>query len=228
MFVLLFLTINIVDSSESCDSRTSVYNGHGIFNFNNYYFDSRTYMESHMAMMPRTYKENIRDTISCTGEWCIEGQWKCNIDNSRDCYNAEHIIPKANSIKEISGCSLDIQGNLIMAYGKWNQELSNGGYGEKVAIYGSSIVESAYRSVYRACLDNNNPNSYPTELCLPSNNSWIYIVIALLIMISVAVFLYFKYIRNKVDIANIFNPISNNDIISEDSSEEDTEVKLDL
>src|SRR5436190_12329585 len=125
MIFLLLVLINTIDANNLCDSRTSVYNEQGIFNSNNYYFDMNTYMESHMAMKVQPYKNYIKASVMCTGEWCIDGQWICKVNNSQDCYNAEHIVPKGNNIKEINGCSLDIQGNLIMAYGKWNQKLSN-------------------------------------------------------------------------------------------------------
>jgi hypothetical protein len=192
---MLFLLFLIINADDSCDLRTAVYDSHGYLNLNSYYFDTATYTESTTSMTPQIYKDYIRKQIPCTGEWCIENQWRCDFGNNQDCYNVEHIIPKANTILEIYGCPTDIQGNLIMSYGKWNQQLSNKYYGEKALIYGSSIFKSAYKSVYKACHES-EPLFYPEELCFP-NNSRIYIAIVTLIliaiMISIAMFLYFRY-----------------------------------
>lgn len=199
---MLFLLFLIVNADDSCDKRTSIYDSHGYLNFNSYYFDPVTYKEDTTSMTVQVYKDYIKNSYPCNGEWCVENKWGCALGNSKNCYNVEHIIPKANTILEIYGCPTDIRGNLIMAYGAWNQELSNSYYGEKSLIYGSSIFRSAYRSVYRACL-NKESLYYPDELCLP-DNSRIYMAIISLLSISIIIFismlLYFRYrTNNQVD-----------------------------
>lgn len=165
---MLFFLFLIVNANNLCDERTDLYNIHGNYNLNSYYFDGRTYTESLDIMTRQNYRYYIKNKLSCIGEWCIEGQWKCIIGNSQECYNAEHIVPRANKIKELAGCSTDIRGNLIMSYGKWNQLLTNKYYGEKLTIYGADIVKSAYRSIYRVC-HGSDPLFYPDELCLSKN-----------------------------------------------------------
>lgn len=217
---MLFLLFLIINADDSCDARTNIYNLHGYFNLNSYYFDSRTYTESDNSMTSRAYKDYIKSTVLCTGQWCIDKQWECYTGNSKDCYNVEHIIPKGNTILEIYGCSTDIQGNLIMAYGAWNQQLSDSYYGEKAAIYGSSIFKSAYNSVYVAC-HGSNPSYYPDELCL-SNISGIKIILILFMIIStliifIAILYYVKYetkiLVNEITDINEDHPM---DIINSD------------
>ena len=133
------------------------------------------------------FRQYTRNNIKCLGKWCIDKQWKCNFGDSKNCYNVEHIIPKANSIEEIKNCSLDIQGNLIMAYGAWNQALSNRYYGEKNIIYSSDIVRSAYKSVYLAC-HKSEPNYYPLELCLLEEE-----ILYIYSFVCVLIFLYYFY-----------------------------------
>jgi len=199
--MLCFLLFLIVNADDSCEKRTKIYNYNENSNMNYFYFDERTYTENTKSMTPQAYKDNIRSTINCTGVWCVDKQWKCNIGNTRntrDCYNVEHIIPEAHTILEIYGCPTAIQGNLIMAYGAWNQQMSNSYYGEKANIYGSSIFKSAYKSVYKACYDS-DPIIYPEELCL-LNKPNIYIGVILLvislILLSVAILLFIKYKNN--------------------------------
>ena len=204
--MLLFLFFLIIKANELCDARTAICNSHGYFNINSYYFDISTYTEETTSMTAQIYRDYIKNTIQCTGKWCVENQWKCLPGDSKNCYNVEHIIPKANTILEINGCSTDIQGNLIMAYGEWNQQLSNIYYGEKVVIYGSTIFKSAYKSIYKAC-HGSNPLFYPDELCL-SNNSGIFLALILLILtiiilITILLF-YFRYKKDE-EIVNSLN-----------------------
>lgn len=164
MLLLIFLFINLI-KGDSCDKRTSYYNAAFMPNNNYYYFDPDTYLESSNSMSVEDYKNTIKTNIQCTGEWCIDNKWGCKVGDSKNCYNVEHMIPKANNISQIKGCSLDIRGNYIMAYGAWNQALSNGYYGEKTFIYGNERMKSAYRSVYLSC-HKKEPLEYPKELCI--------------------------------------------------------------
>lgn len=171
LFLILFQMI-YADNGNSCSDRTTIYYPALINNNNYFYCDYRTYLGGTDAMSPQSYRDLIKNTISCTGIWCINNEWKCNQSDSKKCYNVEHIIPKANNIKEIIGCSTDIKGNYIMSYGAWNQALSNSYYGEKYIIYGN-IVKFAYRSIYFSC-HKKEPEAYPEELCLYKiNNSLI-------------------------------------------------------
>jgi hypothetical protein len=178
LYVLLFQYV----VCESCDDKTTVYLSRfktGSGNQNYFYFDPDTYNYSLETTTNEKFRRLMKNNVKCTGKWCVDGEWKCKLGNNRDCYNVEHIIPQANQITDIQGCSLDIVGNLVMAYGAWNQELSNSYYGEKVIVYGSTIVKSAYISIYKAC-HKINPSIFPAELCLSSYNYTKYLVFILL------------------------------------------------
>lgn len=182
---LLLICIWIV-KANNCDERTLIYKSHINDNTNYYYFVPQTHMAGTAKMNAQDYRTYVKDVFGCTGKWCVEGQWKCNIGDSKNCYNVEHIIPKVNNIKEISDCSLDIQGNLVMAYGAWNQALSNTYYGEKTTVYGVDVVKSAYKSVYKACY-NKEPEYYPNELCLVNTSIGFVIADVMLIMLIIFV-----------------------------------------
>lgn len=110
-------------------------------------------------------------------------------------------MARSNDILEIYGCPVDIEGNLIMAYGAWNQQMSNSYYGEKAEIYGSVIFKSAYRSIYKACYLK-DPVTYPEELCLSSYTGLhiaiIVLVISLIVMI-IGIFLLLKYKKESTE-----------------------------
>jgi hypothetical protein len=197
MLFILFLVIN----AEPCDKRTKIYDLVGNSNQNNFYFDIKTYTESTVSMNNQAYRDKVKASIPCNGQWCVDNQWKCLPGNSKDCFNVEHIVARSNDILDIYGCPVDIEGNLIMAYGAWNQQLSNSYYGEKAEIYGSVIFKSAYRSIYKACY-HKDPTTYPEELCL-SNNTGLHILIVLLvislIIIIVGIFLFMKYKKESTE-----------------------------
>lgn len=193
MLFILFL-INVVFGAD-CNDRTAYYNNAKLNNKDYYYYDDRTHFSSSLEKYDRAaYRNMIKSKISCTGKWCINNEWKCSENN--DCYHVEHIIPTANNIKEIGGCSADILGNLIMSYGSWNVALSNSYYGEKVKIYGEKIVREAYQSVYRAC-HGKQAEYYPDELCLPPNNISNYIPFLIGLFIALIVIMVFGIIYNK-------------------------------
>ena len=132
--MLLFLTLLIhVNIAVHCDDRTSEFNPKFITNPNYYYFDPRTYTEDKISISAPIYHTYVILKIRCGGEWCVNGNWNCISNNSNRCYNVEHIIPKNNTIAEIRGCPVDIEGNYIMAYGAWNA-VNDYYYGEKAII----------------------------------------------------------------------------------------------
>ena len=95
-----------------------------------------------------------KNNIVCSGKWCNEeGGFGCQVGNSQDCYNQEHIIDLKNSDPEFGNAfEKDILGNFIMAYGRWNQELGRlrdweSIKNEKREIYRSEIFDKAYKNV---------------------------------------------------------------------------------
>jgi hypothetical protein len=193
MLFILFLIVKI--QANNCDDRTSYYTNGFNVNKNYHYFDPTTYTESTQSMTVQEYKNYIKKSV-CTGEWCYDDKWGCKLGDSKNCYNVEHIIPKVNTIAELNGCSVDIQGNFIMAYGAWNQALKNEYYGEKTIIYGSSRMMTAYHSVYYACY-NKIPITYPAELCLSATTGIHYFLIICFILSLSTVFLviYIVYLQ---------------------------------
>lgn len=197
---LIAVIVSIVSAtgftSAKCSARTSIFNTTLVNNINYYAYDPRTYIGAADAIIPMTsaaYRDIIRDTITCTGVWCVDGEYKCGRDNRR-CYNVEHIIPVANTIPAIAGCSVNIRGNYIMAYGQWNLIMSNRYYGEKKAIYGEDIVKSAYNSVFAACFGR-IPATYPDELCLSGTATDDYFVLIMVPFVIVSLVVVVIVIR---------------------------------
>lgn len=101
--------------------------------------------------------------IKCSGSWCIDGEFKCKSGDSINCYNMEHIIDRKNSIEETFNLNKDILGNVLMAYGKWNQQVGNlptwdDIKAEKMEIYGSDIFNTALYYVKMCSKPESNSN----------------------------------------------------------------------
>jgi len=110
----------------------------------------------------------------------------------------EHIIPKGNIIPELNGCPLssyNIRGNLVMSYGRWNVQLSNGYLGEKSLIYGDSMMTQAYQTVWNAC--KGTPGAIPYDLCLVNSNFGIIAGCVMILMIGISVMIIVYVIRNR-------------------------------
>jgi hypothetical protein len=169
-------------------------------NVNSLYFDTRTqaaggdFNKLYPGAGNGVFRAAVATAFLCTGVHCIPGSklngWGCDKGDSINCYNAEHIIAKANKeiLPECPVSTKDVGGNLIMAWGVWNNQISNRHMNEKVAIYGRDIVKLAYDSVYLAC-KGAHPVSYPAELCLgpdPVTDSIaLYICIAVVLIFAV-------------------------------------------
>lgn len=200
--LLLYLLFAFVTSDPLCGPRTTMFGPVLVLNNNYYAYDPRTYAGTNTTTItPTAYREEIKKTLPCTGTWCIDDQWKCIYsDNARtnDCYHVEHIIPRANNITELRGCSVDIRGNMIMSYGRWNIALGNSYYGEKSEVYGESWVKSAYTSVYTAC-HGNPPIKYPDELCVNRfTPTYIIIFVAVALFGAIIAYTIIKYRRADV------------------------------
>lgn len=105
-----------------------------------------------------TYKKTLSSTVSCTGNHCVDGEWKCKKGDSRNCYNVEHIIDlNGPEFKDHTECK-NVAGNMIMSHGYWNQELgtyTKANYqvsvSEKTRVYGDTIMYNARESI-RGCI----------------------------------------------------------------------------
>lgn len=94
-------------------------------------------------------RHNISCDIHCVNKDKNNG-FNCLQRNNQDCLNVEHIVDKSNSDLVKRGNNVNIYGNLIMAYGKWNQAVGRKRCDvseiEKKAIYGS-FYDDARRNV---------------------------------------------------------------------------------
>ena len=129
---------------------------------------------------------------------CINS-WKYNsISNS---YQVEHIIDKSNT--PYDNCNTDITGNIIMAYGLWNQKIGqlcwNDVVKEKKVVYGDEILCSAIKNVIH-CSQNNikyiNCNTSIPEYCVNmnydlSNSNIIKVIFVILFAICLGFFVFF-------------------------------------
>ena len=87
--------------------------------------------------------------VACVGPWCLNGMFSCsNLGNN--CWQVEHIIDKSNSDLSDAGYNVNIYGNIVMAYGKWNQQIGQRVWPivaeEKSIIYGD-IYEQARQNI---------------------------------------------------------------------------------
>jgi hypothetical protein len=91
------------------------------------------------------FRKRINDKVPCIGKWCVNGTFNCIRYNNQGCYNVEHIIDKRTNL------NTNIVGNLVMAYGKWNQELGRKTYAEsnaeKIRVYGQKSIDLALHYV---------------------------------------------------------------------------------
>lgn len=98
----------------------------------------------------REYIKILKDYgVECTGDWCVNGKFDCRQKDSRNCYNLEHIVDLRNSVAD--GYNKNILGNMVMAYGKWNQEMGGMKWPkvevEKRRVYGDTIVDHAIANI---------------------------------------------------------------------------------
>ncbi len=128
----------------------------GNFHFN--FFLTDTFLQEHRCTAlsedgterRKQYLKLLQDNdIPCSGDWCIDDKFKCQRGNSQSCYNLEHIIDISNSMLEHQ--NKNIVGNIIMAYGKWNQQVGQLVWQnveiEKREIYGNDIVNRAMLNI---------------------------------------------------------------------------------
>jgi len=146
--MLLFLLL------VTCNEHTSVYQTFGgPDNVDNRYFVAETYSagvpECQTFADNSQFRNKVKANYVCSGRWCRADGWTCGQGN-KQCYEVEHIIPKANTIPGLAECNANIYGNVVMAYGMWNLQCSNGKLCEKGEIYGD-IYRRALDAMYRCC-----------------------------------------------------------------------------
>lgn len=191
---MLIFVLFLVAYADDCTKKTLTLTNHGTSNANDYFFAPQTYgghLKCTNVNTNNDYRKLINSKYPCIGAHCVKASspWGCIQYNSQDCYNVEHIIPESHNIPEIEGCDVDIHGNLIMAYGLWNQQLSNTFFHEKKLIYGD-IFTKAYESVYYCC-KGQMPTSIPVPNCgitdapTLSNEDFPYLFVTLVVFVTV-------------------------------------------
>lgn len=197
--------------------------------FNRTFFLPETFLSKHRCMAlsengsirRRQFLQLLQsEGVTCQGDWCIDNKFKCDSGNSKSCYNLEHIIDLKNSI--LPHWNKNIAGNIVMAYGKWNQEMGQLTWPmvelEKREIYGNDLVNRAILNLQFCHLKHSTPvqeildddDSEDIDLPIgPSGNwnakiGWI-LGGLILILIIVAIIMGIKYLNS-----NRPNQIQNN------------------
>jgi hypothetical protein len=230
MLLFLFFIGALCSPNYDCDARTKVFTEHGTLNNDNFYAVFETYMNMYLTSNECDKIDNFRYQITtkikpCIGIHCSNGEWKCP-NNNVDCYHAEHIIPISNNIPELTGCDANIYGNMIMAYGLWNTQLSNGKLPEKHIIYGDVFLK-AYNAVYKCCHNGNLPTYNPIVNECPIKNSqyWIMlIIIAVVAFISLIIGAIIKWLNR--DIPIVVYDYDEPDVSFDTSDTSDTDTSL--
>lgn len=247
--IITTMTIAMVSASEPkfCNDRTSLFSNYGNVE-QSYFFIAETYNiagDPNIAYNSNTqYREQVEARMTCRGVHCIKKtangkSWGCvefgDTAPRHQCYEVEHIIPRANTIDELSECSafLDISGNFVMAYGKWNGALSNKYYGEKQIIYGD-IWDKAYAAVYTKC----KGHAPTTKYRCPASGSYAALITVCSFMfacsiVTVVVYLIIKNYANStttVPYHDLNHDLNDSDIaldVSDFGSDSNTDSNID-
>jgi hypothetical protein len=134
------------------DGPTEIFKQWGSSNDNYRYYIPGTWLSGDICtVIPnrRAYLSKLSDRgVSCSGMWCNDG---FGTNNRREDYEMEHIIDRNG----MTSCPTDILGNLVMAYGRWNNQVGQlnpqGVSREKSEVYGS-MYHLAYFNVGFCCI----------------------------------------------------------------------------
>lgn len=157
----------------------------------------------------KNYIKILRENnINCTGKWCNSGLYKC-INNPRECYEVEHIVDKKNT--PYDKCNTNILGNVIMAYGKWNNQVGqlcwkNVLY-EKMQVYGNDIFCDAVSNIIKCgncdiempmeCKYINKPHIFPLFSSLVNDMLIILVIFIIVVILITGVIMGLKKYKQK-------------------------------
>ena len=165
------------------------------------FYDNRTF--GHQTDDPCTvvmknsdFRDFISELYDCDGPWCLNGTFRCIYGNNKNCYNVEHIIDLNGP--EYTSENKNIYGNLVMAYGLWNQQLGRlfnypANMNEKTIVYGQDNMSRA-RQLIEYCSSRNQPNNGP-------NLVLILMIICIVILLCITGLLLLTY-------TNKYQPVS--------------------
>jgi hypothetical protein len=136
------------------DGPTAIFAQWGASNTENFYYLPDTWLGGDICtVIPdrRAYLAKLAARgVTCNGQWC-NGNFGTN--NRREDYEMEHIIDRNG----VTSCPTNILGNLVMAYGRWNNQVGQlnpqGVAREKTQVYGN-IYRFAYFNVGFCCVFN--------------------------------------------------------------------------
>ena len=93
------------------------------------------------AMTTATFRKKLNSLMSCSGDYCVRGSYKCEEGKTSSCYHVEHIIDEqgpefashASGSKSGKTCQgkpcppsiKNIAANYVMAWGRWNSGLAS-------------------------------------------------------------------------------------------------------
>lgn len=171
LFVFSLFIAVVCAAGSSTTVHTQTYEQWKAGVFDKTFFLPNTFLDKHRCLSlsedgrerRQQYLELLEaEGIQCTGDWCIDGEFRCPYGNSKSCYNMEHIIDIKNSMPALAGWNKNIVGNIIMAYGKWNQDLGSMRWdnveSEKREIYGNDIVNRAMLNIQFCHEEHPTPN----------------------------------------------------------------------
>ena len=151
------------DEYNGCDARTVVFREYG--NAHDQYFIHETFM-AYSLLPAKTHGEFMRRIAGFTGGACLN----VTLDQTYYGWTVGHVIPLGNTIPQLAGCcaggACDILGNMVVMNNHWRLALGDGFYGERYAVFGTYIVDSAYRAVSEACHGRRTKVDAP--MCQPS------------------------------------------------------------
>jgi len=133
-------------------------------NSKNYFYDPSTFginiaqqpgMDPCEKMSNQKFLKLLKNNhIDCSGQWCINNQFGQCGKGGQQCYQVEHIFDQQGCTYSVD--DTNILANLVMAYGKWNQQVSHARMGscaralnEKSFIYGKNIIHDVEQQINR-------------------------------------------------------------------------------
>jgi hypothetical protein len=210
MLFLAFLVLFADASERMCKSppHTVAYLKHGPHNLNNYFFVPETFgpllTDRCTAIDINTdYRNKVESSVRCSGQWCSGNTFSCIFGGN--CYQVEHIIDKENSDPALAGCSTNIYGNLVMAYGDWNQQVGRLCWDqvvdEKGTVYGS-IFTQARENVKYCC-----SSSFSDWLAYFIQTWFLYYILPIGLILLCVLFVIcgvarYRENKNKTDVGN--------------------------
>lgn len=156
----------------------------------------------------KTYIKILEENnIQCSGPWCIDGSFSCGKSGNTECWQVEHIIDQSNSDLVDEGYDVNILGNVIMAYGKWNVQIGQRIWPiveeEKSLIYGN--IYNISRNIITGCVDSDSWSSTKTDhricdidISVPITGVTIFLIIVSVIVTieTIVLCICYRFYRN--------------------------------